>query len=184
MLHPSKVVNSALVFLPDSSLTVKDVVKEFQPGGRMAQHKHGEVRPNRQCAQISPCWWSDSVPVELFIPVHSVSTQPVSVFFSKPTWERRTSPQISATGCIDTSSTQSRSPQREVRQLNLPRCSQLQKVTPSPPPRLSGGVFLRDVSCYFSVLEDGRPRDKLECGFLLLPACGLTPFHKCFSAEI
>lgn len=28
----------------DSSLTVKDVIKEFQPGGRLAKHKHGEVR--------------------------------------------------------------------------------------------------------------------------------------------
>uniref|UniRef100_A0A7N6BS82 Diacylglycerol kinase n=1 Tax=Anabas testudineus TaxID=64144 RepID=A0A7N6BS82_ANATE len=31
----------------------------------------------------------------------------------------------------------------------------------------SGGVFLRDVSCYFSVLEDGQPRDKLEFTFKL-----------------
>uniref|UniRef100_A0A7N5ZZV9 Diacylglycerol kinase n=1 Tax=Anabas testudineus TaxID=64144 RepID=A0A7N5ZZV9_ANATE len=29
------------------------------------------------------------------------------------------------------------------------------------------GVFLRDVSCYFSVLEDGQPRDKLEFTFKL-----------------
>lgn len=28
---------------------------------------------------------------------------------------------------------------------------------------LSGGVFLRDVSCYFSVLEERQPREKLEC---------------------
>lgn len=32
----------------DSSLTVKDVVKEFQPGGRLAQHSHGEVRDTFQ----------------------------------------------------------------------------------------------------------------------------------------
>lgn len=35
----------------DSSLTVKDVVKEFQPGGRHAQHKHGEVGQN-----FKHCW--------------------------------------------------------------------------------------------------------------------------------
>lgn len=28
----------------DSSLTVKDVIKEFQPNGRLAQHRHGEAR--------------------------------------------------------------------------------------------------------------------------------------------
>uniref|UniRef100_A0A668AFW7 Diacylglycerol kinase n=1 Tax=Myripristis murdjan TaxID=586833 RepID=A0A668AFW7_9TELE len=30
-----------------------------------------------------------------------------------------------------------------------------------------GGVFLRDVSCYFSVLEEGQPREKLEFTFKL-----------------
>lgn len=65
MLDKSKdLVNVALVFLwalrwqtphwcfcvgcllTDSSLSVKDVVKEFQPGGHLVQHKHGEVRSN------------------------------------------------------------------------------------------------------------------------------------------
>lgn len=32
------------ILFADSSLTVKDVVKEFHPGGRLAQHRHGEVR--------------------------------------------------------------------------------------------------------------------------------------------
>lgn len=32
------------ILFADSSLTVKDVIKEFQPGGRLAKHKHGEVR--------------------------------------------------------------------------------------------------------------------------------------------
>ncbi|KAM4613836.1 diacylglycerol kinase, alpha b [Polymixia lowei] len=36
----------------------------------------------------------------------------------------------------------------------------------SPPPK-GGGVFLRDVSCYFSVLEEGQPREKLEFTFKL-----------------
>uniref|UniRef100_A0A6Q2Y220 Diacylglycerol kinase n=1 Tax=Esox lucius TaxID=8010 RepID=A0A6Q2Y220_ESOLU len=32
---------------------------------------------------------------------------------------------------------------------------------------LSGGVYLKEVSCYFSVLEEGLPRDKLEFTFKL-----------------
>uniref|UniRef100_A0A8C5A014 Diacylglycerol kinase n=1 Tax=Gadus morhua TaxID=8049 RepID=A0A8C5A014_GADMO len=34
-------------------------------------------------------------------------------------------------------------------------------------PKREDGVFLRDVSCYFSILEDGQPREKLECTFKL-----------------
>ncbi|XP_061075484.1 diacylglycerol kinase, alpha b isoform X1 [Conger conger] len=37
-------------------------------------------------------------------------------------------------------------------------------MTDSPAPR---GVFLKDVSCYFSLLEDGLPSDKLEFTFKL-----------------
>uniref|UniRef100_A0A6Q2ZL46 Diacylglycerol kinase n=1 Tax=Esox lucius TaxID=8010 RepID=A0A6Q2ZL46_ESOLU len=36
----------------------------------------------------------------------------------------------------------------------------------SPPPK-GGGVYLKEVSCYFSVLEEGLPRDKLEFTFKL-----------------
>ncbi|XP_071767329.1 diacylglycerol kinase, alpha b isoform X1 [Centroberyx gerrardi] len=36
----------------------------------------------------------------------------------------------------------------------------------SPVPK-GGGVFLRDVSCYFSVLEEAQPREKLEFTFKL-----------------
>lgn len=97
---------------------------------------------------------------------HSASTELVSAFLSKPTLKWRTSPRISASGFIVISSMRSRAtPQREVKEFTPQSCRERQKLTLSPRPCPSGGVFLRDVSCYFSVLEDGRPRDKLECGF-------------------
>uniref|UniRef100_H3CNQ0 Diacylglycerol kinase n=1 Tax=Tetraodon nigroviridis TaxID=99883 RepID=H3CNQ0_TETNG len=97
-----------------SSLTVKDVVKEFQPGGRMAQHKHGE------CV--------DAAGFCLFLKTYLGAEDFPSDFCHR-----------------------------------LYRYFQHAESEPSK----RGGVFLRDVSCYFSVLEDGRPRDKLEFTFKL-----------------
>lgn len=136
---------------------------------RAAQTRRGAIKSQPRLDLTALVEWRH--PRSTFSSVHSAWTQRASVAFSKPTWKRRTSPQISANGFIDISSTPSRmTPQGEVPEFNLRSCSKLQKVTPSPPPCPSDGVFLRDVSCYFSVLEDGRPRDKLECGFLLLSA--------------
>lgn len=45
----------------DSTLRVKDVIKEFHPGGRLAQHSFGEVRHchsiygNRSFLHIDTC---------------------------------------------------------------------------------------------------------------------------------
>ncbi|XP_056887393.1 diacylglycerol kinase, alpha b [Takifugu flavidus] len=102
-------------YMEYSSLTVKDVVKEFQPGGRHAQHKHGE------CV--------DRAGFCLFLKSYL-----------------------------------------EVEDFPSDFCQRLYRYfqhVEQGDPITRGGVFLRDVSCYFSVLEDGRPRDKLEFTFNL-----------------
>uniref|UniRef100_A0A3Q0T5C4 Diacylglycerol kinase n=1 Tax=Amphilophus citrinellus TaxID=61819 RepID=A0A3Q0T5C4_AMPCI len=78
-----------------SNLRVKDVIKEFHPGGRLAQHSFGEhVDAEGFCLFLKTYLEADDFPADF--------------------------------------------------------CQRL------------FGVFLRDVSCYFSVLEEGQPREKLE----------------------
>ncbi|XP_070759610.1 diacylglycerol kinase, alpha b [Enoplosus armatus] len=107
-------------YMEYSSLRVKDVIKEFHPGGRLAQHSFGE------CV--------DAVGFCLFLKTYL-----------------------------------------EVEDFPADFCQRLfhyfQHVeqdgpSKSPLPK-AGGVFLRDVSCYFSVLEEGQPREKLEFTFKL-----------------
>ncbi|XP_037303771.2 diacylglycerol kinase, alpha b [Pungitius pungitius] len=107
-------------YMEYSSQRVKDVIKEFQPGGRLAQHSFRER--------------VDAVGFCLFLKTYL-----------------------------------------EVEDLPADFCQRLfhyfQHVErdhsgKSPPPE-GGGVFLHDVSCYFSVLEEGQPREKLEFTFKL-----------------
>uniref|UniRef100_A0A8C9XCB4 Diacylglycerol kinase n=1 Tax=Sander lucioperca TaxID=283035 RepID=A0A8C9XCB4_SANLU len=108
------------VLYADSSLRVKDVMKEFHPGGRLAQHSNGEcVDAVGFCLFLKTYLEVDDFPADfcqrLFRYFQHVSSlvQRFRIFLS------------------------------------------------------SGGVFLRDVSCYFSVLEEGQPREKLEFTFKL-----------------
>nr|XP_019942601.1 PREDICTED: diacylglycerol kinase alpha-like isoform X1 [Paralichthys olivaceus] len=107
-------------YMEYSNQRVKDVIKEFHPGGRLAQHSMGE------CV--------DAVGFSLFLKMYlEVDEFPADfcrrLFHYFQRMEQDGSPK-------------------------------------SPLPR-GGGVFLRDVSCYFSVLEEGQPREKLEFTFKL-----------------
>ncbi|KAI9548771.1 hypothetical protein NQZ68_003305 [Dissostichus eleginoides] len=95
-------------YMEDSSLRVKDVIKEFHAGGRLAQHSFGETYLE-----------VDDFPADF--------CQRLFHYF------------------------------RHVDQDGSIKCS-LPK---------GGRVSLRDVSCYFSVLEEGQPREKLEFTFKL-----------------
>ncbi|KAM8917828.1 diacylglycerol kinase, alpha b isoform 2-T2 [Spinachia spinachia] len=107
-------------YMEYSSQRVKDVIKEFQPGGRLAQHSFRER--------------VDAVGFCLFLKTYlEVDDFPADF-------------------C-----------QRLFRYFQHVEHDDSGK---SPPPE-GGGVFLHDVSCYFSVLEEGQPREKLEFTFKL-----------------
>lgn len=107
-------------YMDDSNKRVKDVIKDFHPGGKLAQHTFGECL--------------DEGGFSLFLKTY-LEVREVPADFCKRLYRYFKHVDHEATG-------------------NCP----LQK---------GGGVFLRDVSCYFSVLEDGQPRDKLEFTFKL-----------------
>ncbi|XP_053300285.1 diacylglycerol kinase, alpha b isoform X2 [Pleuronectes platessa] len=106
-------------YMEYSNLRVKDVIKEFHPGGRLAQHSMGK------CV--------DAVGFSLFLKTYlEVDEFPADFCQRLFHYFQRMEQDCS---------------------------------TKSPLPK--GGVFLRDVSCYFSVLEEGQPREKLEFTFKL-----------------
>ncbi|XP_067361903.1 diacylglycerol kinase, alpha b isoform X2 [Channa argus] len=107
-------------YMEYSSLRVKDVIKEFHPRGRLAQHSFGEHLDEAGfCLFLKTYLEVDDFPADF--------CQRLFCYFQhvEKDWTTKSS---------------------------LPK---------------GGGVFLRDVSCYFSVLEEGQPRDKLEFTFKL-----------------
>uniref|UniRef100_UPI0037E76AF2 diacylglycerol kinase, alpha b isoform X1 n=1 Tax=Semicossyphus pulcher TaxID=241346 RepID=UPI0037E76AF2 len=107
-------------YMEYSSLQVKDVIKEFHPGGRLAQHSFGEcVDAVGFCLFLKTYLEADDFPADF--------CQRLFRYFQHVEQDGSTKSQ-------------------------LPK---------------GGGVFLRDVSCYFSVLEEGQPREKLEFTFKL-----------------
>uniref|UniRef100_A0A665VT15 Diacylglycerol kinase n=1 Tax=Echeneis naucrates TaxID=173247 RepID=A0A665VT15_ECHNA len=97
-----------------STLRVKDVIKDFHPGGRLAQHSSGECM--------------DAAGFGLFLKTYL-----------------------------------------EVDDFPADFCQRLFRYFQNTEQdgNTKRGVFLRDVSCYFSVLEEGQPREKLEFTFKL-----------------
>ncbi|KAG7495267.1 diacylglycerol kinase alpha-like [Solea senegalensis] len=107
-------------YMEYSSLRVKDVIKEFQPGGRHAQHSFGEG--------------VDAAGFRLFLKTY-LEGDDFSDDFCR-------------------------------RLFHYFQHVEQEGNTKSTLPK-KGRVFLRDVSCYFSVLEEGQPREKLEFTFKL-----------------
>ncbi|XP_040889294.1 diacylglycerol kinase, alpha b isoform X1 [Toxotes jaculatrix] len=107
-------------YMEYSNLRVKDVIKEFHSGGRLAQHSFGEcVDAVGFCLFLKTYLEVDDFPADF--------CQRLFRYFQHVEQDGNTK---------------------------------------SPLPK-GGGVFLRDVSCYFSVLEEGQPREKLEFTFKL-----------------
>uniref|UniRef100_A0A671VKA2 Diacylglycerol kinase n=1 Tax=Sparus aurata TaxID=8175 RepID=A0A671VKA2_SPAAU len=97
------------------SLKVKDVLREFDADGRLAQHRHGEC--------------INEEGFRLFLKTYL-----------------------------------------EVEDFPVDLCQRLFRSFQNSEPTQEDSakeVFLKDVSCYFSLLEDGQPRDKLEFAFKL-----------------
>nr|XP_057911838.1 diacylglycerol kinase, alpha b isoform X3 [Doryrhamphus excisus] len=106
-------------YMEDSNLRVKDVIKEFQSGGRLAQHSIEEcVTVEGFCLFLKTYLEVDDFPADV--------CQRLFRYFQ----------------CVEQDSSTAR-------------------------PKAKDVVFLQDVSCYFSVLEEGQPREKLECCFKL-----------------
>ncbi|XP_017271276.1 diacylglycerol kinase, alpha b [Kryptolebias marmoratus] len=107
-------------YMEESSLRVKDVMKEFYPGGRLAKHTHGECLDNEGfCVFLKTYLEVNNFPEDF--------CQRLFCYFQH---------------------------------------TEQDESTRSPLPK-GGWVFLQDVSCYFSVLEEGQPREKLEFTFKL-----------------
>ncbi|XP_010780235.1 diacylglycerol kinase, alpha b isoform X1 [Notothenia coriiceps] len=107
-------------YMEDSSLRVKDVIKEFHAGGRLAQHRFGECM--------------DAVGFSLFLKTYLEVDDFPADFSQRLFYYFQHVDQDGSNKC------------------SLPK---------------GGRVSLSDVSCYFSVLEEGQPREKLEFTFKL-----------------
>ncbi|RVE72741.1 hypothetical protein OJAV_G00040980 [Oryzias javanicus] len=112
-------------YMEESTLRVKDVIKEFRPGGRLSQHSFGEyVDATGFCLFLKTYLEVEDFPADF--------CQRLFRYFQHAEQNGSTKTQ-------------------------MPK---------------GGGVFLRDVSCYFSVLEEAQPREKLEFTFKLYDADG------------
>ncbi|XP_019736854.1 diacylglycerol kinase, alpha b isoform X1 [Hippocampus comes] len=110
-------------YMQYSTLKVKDVIGEFESGGRLAQHSSRE--------------YVDAEGFSLFLKTY-LEVDDFPADFCQRLF--RYFQNVEQDGSTTTTQAKVFSP---------------------------GGVFLRDMSCYFSVLEEGQPREKLEFTFKL-----------------
>lgn len=107
-------------YMEYSCMTVKDVMKDFNAGGKLAHHRFGErIDAEGFSLFLKTFLEVDDFPADL--------SQRLFKYFQSS-------------------------------EHHIPDHSHHPK---------DGGVCIKDVSCYFSVLEDGNPRDKLEFTFKL-----------------
>ncbi|KAL3974850.1 hypothetical protein ACER0C_023476 [Sarotherodon galilaeus] len=136
-------------YIEYNNLKVKDVLREFYADGSLARHRHGECI-NEEGFRL---FLKTYLEVEDF-PVDLCQRLFLSFQNSEPGQEDSTSEIIHTHP----------DPFRLMADLACVQeftASSLSSISPVEE------VFLKDVSCYFSLLEDGQPRDKLEFAFRL-----------------
>uniref|UniRef100_A0A8C7R1J9 Diacylglycerol kinase n=1 Tax=Oncorhynchus mykiss TaxID=8022 RepID=A0A8C7R1J9_ONCMY len=119
------------------SLRVKDVLREFDADGRLAQHRHGECI-NEEGFRL---FLKTYLEVEDF--PKDLCQRLFRSFQSGTELDGKDNASMFICPCVE--------------YLLNTMCWLI----------LLSIVFLKDVSCYFSLLEDGQPRDKLEFAFKL-----------------
>ncbi|KPP60214.1 hypothetical protein Z043_121801, partial [Scleropages formosus] len=107
-------------YMDYSSMKVKDVMKEFESDGKLAQHRHGEKITEEGFYLF----------LKTYLDVEDLPMDLCQRLFH-----------------------------------SFLNCGQLS--SDSTALTTEQAIFLKDVSCYFSLLEDGQPRDKLEYSFKL-----------------
>uniref|UniRef100_A0AAR2IXR9 Diacylglycerol kinase n=1 Tax=Pygocentrus nattereri TaxID=42514 RepID=A0AAR2IXR9_PYGNA len=129
----------SLSVFTDCSLKVKDVLREFDADGRLAQYRHGECIDKHGFRLFLKTYLEvEDFPVDL--------CQRLFRSFQTSDQTSESLPSLSLLVYHDRSS---------------------RKKKKIPERKIYREVFLKDVSCYFSLLEDGQPRDKLEFAFRL-----------------
>uniref|UniRef100_A0A674NUR0 Diacylglycerol kinase n=1 Tax=Takifugu rubripes TaxID=31033 RepID=A0A674NUR0_TAKRU len=125
------------------SLKVKDVLREFDADGRLARHRHGECINEEGFRLFLKTYLEvEDFPVDL--------CQRLFRSFQNP----EAAQEDAASKIIHGAVTQPTDSKLLMQHSLINSCHGLE-------------VFLKDVSCYFSLLEDGQPRDKLEFAFKL-----------------
>uniref|UniRef100_A0A8C1K3Q4 Diacylglycerol kinase n=1 Tax=Cyprinus carpio TaxID=7962 RepID=A0A8C1K3Q4_CYPCA len=121
------------------SLKVKDVLKEFNADGRLAKYRHGECIDEEGFRLF----------LKTYLEVEDFPTDLCKRLFRSFQNSESAKSDENSGSCISMFQT-------------MKRMDFLNSLF-----SLLGEVFLKDVSCYFSLLEDGQPRDKLEFAFRL-----------------
>uniref|UniRef100_A0A2K5VZG5 Diacylglycerol kinase n=1 Tax=Macaca fascicularis TaxID=9541 RepID=A0A2K5VZG5_MACFA len=142
-----------------SSKKIKDVLTEFNEGGSLKQYDPHEPISYDVFKMFMRAYLEVDLPQPL-------STHLFLAFSQKSRQETSDHPTEEA------SNSEANSPESNMAEKQAPTEDQVAATPPEPPvPRSSSSespvVYLKDVVCYLSLLETGRPQDKLEFMFRL-----------------